>query len=263
MMNSTEYLESSLLTQFREFYNEVIRQKQWVKSSAWAFSPEHNSEERPNHTGVIDTVQQPLLSLLKQQALDARQMGGGYGLMLYKEAQYVMATLADEIFLQLEWEGKEAWNANLLESQLFDSHNAGERFFQKLDKLLQDRDPVYTELAQVYLMALALGFQGKFRDVADGGQLDSYRRRLFAFISRRHPDLRDESKFLFPEAYAHTLDEGRVRKLRNVRKWIVLLLFAILIWVVISYVLWFDVTDKVFETGVEDLIDQIKALLER
>ncbi|MCH8293250.1 DotU family type IV/VI secretion system protein [Candidatus Poribacteria bacterium] len=257
MTNPSENLESSLVTQFREFYYEVIRQKRWVQANPWGFSRERSPESGSNRAGVIDTVQQPLLSLLKQQEVDARQMGGDYGLRLYKEAEYVIASLADEIFLGLEWEGHHAWNANLLESQLFDSHDAGERLFQKLDKLLQDRDPAYTDLAHVYLMALALGFQGKFRDIDDAGQIDGYRRRLFAFIARRDPDLRDESKHLFPEAYACTLTEGHSGKLRDVRKWMGWLILAILAWFVVSSVLWFNVTSDIFGRGMTDLLDEI------
>jgi len=40
-----------------------------------------------------------------------------------------MAAFADEVFIHMDWEGKRAWTSNLLESTLFHSHVAGERFF--------------------------------------------------------------------------------------------------------------------------------------
>lgn len=256
-MNTIEYIESPLLAQFRGFYNEVIRQKQWVELNNWRYSPERVTEENRDPASLVHSVQQPLLSLLERQELEARRRGGEYGWTLYKDAQYVMVALADEVFLHMEWVGQDPWEANLLESQLFKSHDAGERLFEKLDKLLQERDPNDTELAHVYLMTLALGFRGKFWDVDDEGKLDSYRRELFSFVSRRHPDLREESKNLFPEAYAHTLDEGRIRKLRDVRKWIGWLVFAILAWLVISSVLWFGLTEEFAGRGVDDILDMI------
>ena len=47
-----------------------------------------------------------------------RRTGGEYASALYRRAQYVMAALADETFLYLDWPGRDAWRANLLEFKL-------------------------------------------------------------------------------------------------------------------------------------------------
>ena len=86
----------------------------------------------------------------------------------------------DEIFLHIvEWDGVEIWHNNLLETRLFDSYIAGEQVFRHLDKLLQERNPVYADLARIYLIALSLGFQGKHRNTSDTQQLDKYRQQMF------------------------------------------------------------------------------------
>ena len=110
------------------------------------------------------------------------------------EAQYVMAALADDVFIHLNWEGKHAWTSNLLEAALFGSHTAGEKVFEKLDRLLRDRDPADRSLAAVYLNALSLGFRGKYYGVNDHGRLRRYRNELFAFIFRQPADLVNDAK---------------------------------------------------------------------
>src|ERR1044072_2317156 len=144
-------------------------------------------------------VWQRLVSLFERQEAQAWRYGGTYGAEFYKEAQYVMVALADEIFLNAEWEGHRSSVSNLLESKIFRTHVAGELFFQRLDRMLVERDPVYRDLAAVYLMALSLGFRGKYRGRDDRGQLERYRRQLFHFVFRREPELENESRHVFPE----------------------------------------------------------------
>lgn len=253
-MNAIEYGESFLLTQFREFYSEVIRLKRTVESGAWAFAASDGSGESDPARNV-NAIWQRLQSLLEQQDIAAVRRGGEYWSAMYQEAQYVMAALADEVFLHLDWEGREVWSSNLLESQFFSSHSAGEVFFEKLDRLLESGGLDQTELAKVYLMALALGFQGKYRGAGDGGELHAYRRKVFSFISRRDPDILNESKSLFPDAYAHTLDAGRGRRLPDARRWMVALALAALIWIVVGHGLWVYLTADLDRT-----IQQILAL---
>jgi type VI secretion system protein ImpK len=241
-MNATAYSDSFLLSQFRAFYSEVVRLKRLAQAGTWAFAPEDVAEAEADAYQVGTAVWQQLLTVLEQQELIAGRKGGEYGTVLYKDAQYVMAALADEIFLHLDWAGREAWKAHLLETKLFHSHSAGEHLFEKIEQLLLEPDPVFRDLATVYLMALGLGFQGKFRGTDDAGQIDHHRRRLFAFIAHREPDLLNASRHLFPETYSHTLDGGRARKLPDTRQWIALVVGVVLTLVVLSSALWRHLT---------------------
>ena len=240
-----ELENSLLLNQFHEFYSEVIRQKRMIQSYTESRPQEEAPEsgEAPSEKEGIHTVSLKLLSLLEEQALEAGRRGGEYGVRFYRAAQYIMAALADEIFLNMDWEEKEAWKSNLLEFKLFGTHVAGELFFQKLDKLLADRDPAFTEMAAVYLQALSLGFRGKFRDMDDGGKLDYYRRQLFTFIFHKNPDLLNMDRLLYPEAYAHTLVEGGGRKLPYVKRWIVVLVVLVIAFFIVSHGIWAHVTE--------------------
>jgi type VI secretion system protein ImpK len=235
-MNPASCHNSLLLTYFREFYGEITELRNSIRSVHEYSEAESTSQALTSPADCTRTVWQRLLSVLEQQALEAGRSGGAFVFGVYRDAQYVMASLADEIFLHLDWEGKKDWP--LLEAQLFHSHAAGQLFFEKLDRLLQRKDPVYVDLAAVYFLALALGFQGKFRDTDDGGQIAKYRRQLFLVIFKRNPILLDEDSHLFPESYLHTLREGKGRKLPNPRRWLWVTASVIVVWLVLSQALW-------------------------
>ncbi len=105
-----------------------------------------------------------------------------------------------------------------------ENEDLGQVFFEKLDSLLLNKDPVKVEIAILFLNALGLGFRGKYRHFDNEDLLRNYRKRLFTFVNRRDPYLYDKKMHLFPDAYAHTL-EGRVAKeLPNLRNWYLIFL---------------------------------------
>ncbi len=240
-MNRNEIFNSFLLSQFHEFYSEVINQKKVIEARSKTLEPVGESRKPVEEGG--HPVFMKLLAILEKQVLEARAYGGEYGVAFYKEAQYVMAALADEIFLNTEWDGKEEWMANLLEFKLFGTYNAGDFFFQKLDKILKDRDPAYTEMAAVYFLSLSMGFKGKFRNMDDGGQLEFYRRQLFAFIFKKNSDIMEETRKLFPQPYEHTLTQGTGEKLPYNRIWIGLMIVLGVVFLGASHGIWMHLTD--------------------
>lgn len=194
---------------------------------------------------------QSLLTLFERQKAHAWRYGGTYGAEFYKEAQYVMVALADEIFLNEDWEGREVWVSNLLESRIFGTHVAGELFFRRLERLLADRNPVFRDLGAVYLMALSLGFRGKYRGADDRGLLEGYRRQLFAFVFQREPDLDEPGRHVFPETYFHTLRDETRRRLPNPRAWIILLCATVLAYVALTHGIWVQLTQPLFDANDE------------
>ena len=234
---------SFLLTQFREFYSELARLKRTVEVSGSVYLFDLPTSDSPDPTSTVNGVWQHLLSVLERQALEAGQTGGAFAFEIYREAQYVMAALADEIFLHMNWDGRANWP--LLESKLFETHIAGEVIFQRLDRLLQRRDPFYLDLAAVYFMALSLGFQGKYRGNDPGNALEQYRRQLFAMIYRRNPQLFTTNTPIFPQTYQNTLDRGAGRKLPSQNIWVGLIAVVFVLWLGISQVAWSSVSSQV------------------
>ncbi len=235
-MNITS--ESTLVARFREFYSEVVQLKRMVESGSLSRSGNYDENLSPSPVRAANLVQQRLVEVIERQARTKVGVGNDLGASVLNDAQYLMVVLADEVFLLLDWEGREPWRDNLLESRYFGSHAAGEIVFEKLERLLQARDPAYADLAKVYLFVLALGFEGRYRGTNDRRELGDFRRRTFSLIARREPSLLDETRQLFPDAYAFTLDQGTESRLPPIRKWMGALAISCLLFLVFSHVLW-------------------------
>ena len=270
-----------LVAQFQDFYTEVLRLKSQVLRSGWAVDGERRDTDFDEGLGtsVADeptdegawpaafgeaqreevapsAVWQVLVGLLTRQGREARRVGGDLAGQVFSRAQYVMAALADEIFLNLDWAGRDRWRSNLIESKLFDSHSAGDTVFERLDDLLVKQDASEAELARLYLAALALGFQGRYRDTDDGARrLFDYRKRLLVFITQREATVVPGKERFFPQAYSSVLDQGRDHYLPYLRPWVLVLLAILAVWVLISIPVWHELTAEMLER-----LDAIQAL---
>jgi type VI secretion system protein ImpK len=201
-------------------------------------------------TGLLaEEALRRLQTLLEMQALDAGRRGGEYGVLYYKEAQYVMAALADEIFLTLDWPGRDAWRADLLETRLFGTYDAGEKFYRRLETLLKTGDRVQAEIAVVYLMALTLGFRGRYGGGRHEDRILEYRRRLYYYIYRKAPDLADPTHRLSDQAYRHTSTVATSRMLPSPARWLWLLAAVVLVYLVAAHF--------VFEGTLEPLMNAL------
>ncbi len=183
-------------------------------------------------------AQNKLQSLLERQALESGRRGGEYGVIFYRQAQYVMAVLADEVFLSMDWSGRAQWNQDLLETRLFGSYNAGDEFFRRADAVLKEGTRSQAELAAVFLLALSFGFRGRYRGPTHAGRLAEYKRQLYADIFHREPDLLAEARDLCPEAYAYTAIEAEPRMLPSPTRWFWVLGAVIFGYLVLGHLLW-------------------------
>ena len=238
---------SLLLLHFRQFYSEVLQVKlrlEYAEVETSLAKAPANLDPPASTALAVNEVWYGLLRLLEAQGVESGRAGGAFTYEIYREAQYVMATLADEIFLNCNWPGRDTWP--LLENKLFNSHASGEIFFRRIDRLLEVHDRGHSDLAMIYFQALALGFRGKYRDHDERGELDQYRRRLFIHIYRRAPrDLaRDQS--LFPQSYLPTLAEGEGRRLPNPQTWLFVLAGVGVLWLGVSWMLWHHLTADMY-----------------
>lgn len=243
-MQATQSIQNSsfLLRQFREFYQEVIRQKRLASAGILKFQTMSTTGEVPTTDTMVHAIWQSLIFNLEQQAAASARSGSDYSSTIYKETMYVMCALADEIFLTLHWEGKDKWKDTLLESYLFQSHISGDQFFTKLDELMQSRDAASVELASVFFMALSLGFQGRYRGSADTSALEKYKQQLFTYIFRRDPELLSEAKQIFPSSYEYTVTKGTGKRLTSPKRWFIASAVTIVVFYAVSHYLWMDIT---------------------
>lgn len=264
-MSAADLSGSYLLSQFRAFYAEIRQLKEKAGAGAWVFQPSDGADSNQSDDGQagegrgpssqVNSIIGRLCTVLERQALDSTRLGGEYGAALYKEAQYVLAALGDEVFLhEVDWDVRQAWTDNLIEARLFGSNIAGSEFYRRAEELLRRRDPVYAELALVYFLALGAGFRGKYRGRDDGGRIELLKRQLYEFAFRQVPDLDNASRYAFTDAYMHTLQQGTPRQLPHVRRWLFGLAAVAVVLLVASHVVW------VYATG--DLARSVDHLLQ-
>lgn len=180
-----------------------------------------------------------LADLLRQQARAVRRDGTAMEVKAHTMAQYVMAALADEIFiLELDWAGSEAWLDVLIEYKLFQSNKAGRQFFEFASQILrpQARSTLHTDLVSVFLLALQLGFKGMYRGHQGEATLRSYRQQLYRLLNvgdrdhRRHP--------AFFQAYQHRLSGDKDERLAPLTPWYALGRIALASYLALSTVVW-------------------------
>ena len=166
---------------------------------------------------------------------------GGESNARYPDAQYAMAALADEVFSLTEWEGKAAWGEHSLEWQLYRTRGAEFEVFKRIDRLLKDapNTPVSRDLARVYLLVLAAGFQGKYRPFGLMRPLAEYRQRLYEYVHRGDAlMLYAADRKLFPAAAARTLQGHAVSRFTAAQRWTAILATVLVGYLVISHVAW-------------------------
>lgn len=231
-----------LFSKFRAFYNEIIRFKhqksEFTAGFATAIVTDYSADLSPD--AAADSLSKKLMEMLELQAAESKWMGGEAG-DRYPDAQYAMAALADETFTHMEWEGQGAWPKQLLEVKLYKTHAADVELFRRIDKLLKDKpnSPVARDMARVYLLVIAAGFQGKYRPFGLTRALADYRQRLFEYIHSGDalmlyaPDRR-----IFPDAASRTLEGHAISRFTAAQRWAAILIFLVTTYTVIAHVAW-------------------------
>ena len=232
-----------LYSKFRTFYNEIIRIKHRKSEFTAGFSTAVMSDAAALPTdaqGAAEALSKKLIEVLELQAAQAKWMGGEIAAR-YPDAQYAMAALADETFTLLEWEGQAAWQDHLLEQHLFRTRAAAYDLFKRIDRLLKDapNTPVSRDLARVYLMVIAAGFHGKYRQFGLTRALTDYRQRLYEYIYRGDAlQLYAADRTLIPEITIRTVVGQAVSRVSSAQRWAAILAFVAVSYTVIAHVAW-------------------------
>ncbi len=213
--------------QFRLFLDELVKAQ-----SRFSESPDADPDL------AAQGLSRHLLNLLEIQTLQSRRDSTRFEMENVADARYLKAVLADEILLNTSWAGRERWSAHLLESTLFRTNVAGDLVFGRIEQLLSDREPSRRNVARLYLFALAMGFQGRFRGADAEARLRSYREELYEFVYQRRADLGGRDRVLAQAAYANTLSHVAPRKLPTVSRWAVIFLLSLASLLAVSEILW-------------------------
>jgi type VI secretion system protein ImpK len=76
-------------------------------------------------------------------------------------AKYALVTWIDEVLIEAPWTGRDWWNENALEVELFNTRLANEQFYMRAKEAgtLPRRDAL-----EVFYVCVVLGFRGLYRD---------------------------------------------------------------------------------------------------
>ncbi|WP_454907202.1 DotU family type IV/VI secretion system protein [Variovorax gossypii] len=220
-------VDDHITKQFRAFYDEIVKARDRTADSR---------ETDPDL--VAQSLARHLENLLELQSLESRRDSTRFELENVADARYLKAALADEILLHTPWIGRERWTAHLLESSLFRTNIAGDLVFSRIEELLSGREPSKRDIARLYLFALALGFQGKYRGSSEEARLLGYREELFQFVYQRPADFSGRDRVVSERAYASTLSHIAPRKLPTLSRWTVLFLLSAATLLAVSELLW-------------------------
>lgn len=247
-----------LLSKFRAFYNEIIRfqhqKNEFTAGFATAVMAMDNPDAEPD--AEAEGLSKRLSELLELQAAEAKWMGGEVA-QRYPDAQFAMAALADELFSNTEWSGKASWPKFRLEPKLYRTHGADLEVFKRIDKLLKDLpdSSVARDLARVYLLVLAAGFQGKWRPFGLVRPIAEYRRRLYEYVHGADPlMLYADDRRIFPDAVTRTVAGQAISRYSGAQRWAAILVFLIVTYTVVAHVAWSRAS-----SDLKDVTSRIKA----
>jgi type VI secretion system protein ImpK len=246
MREAPEWLEPrqgefELVARFADFYQEVAAIKR-AQADGWlaAYLAGEHSPQPSTGAEFAQRVSARLLGALRQQERGCVGEPSSEAGELERKALYLMAALADEILIfELEWPGRDAWLAVLLEQTMFGSSNAGSQFFTMAEQLMHDEphSPLHVDLAAVFLLAMELGFKGRYRARQAQPLLDKIRSRLYQLVWNAGSDV-GESKHAFSAAYGYALMGHRDERLAPVSPWRNLGLYGLLGYLLLTTVAW-------------------------
>lgn len=252
MLYSGRTNSSFLLQYFESFYCAIDSIKNSITLEPQT-GAENDADMAPESIEAVEKIQTFVLDLLKSQSIDAARFAGDFGQQEYQEAQFAMVALADEIFLQINWPGKIIWQERLLEEKVYQTHQAGETIFQKIEQFIKIRDPSRTEIALIYLYLLGLGFQGQYRGTTEASVIAHYKFELFNFAFKRAPAMKDSSSLLCEQAYNYTVDESKVIYFNEYKPALIWFAVSCLLMFFISYGVWRNETSQLYH-GAQSII---------
>jgi type VI secretion system protein ImpK len=125
----------------------------------------------------------------------------------YDLARFAVCAWVDETILASAWKEKERWQREQLQRLYYNTFDAGEEFFDRLNNLgLHQRD-----VREIYYLCMAMGFMGRYIHQGDEyllSQVKASNLKILLGSSLGMPSL--ERMELFSEAYPPETDKARV-----------------------------------------------------
>ena len=248
-----------VIRQFRLFYEAVeqVRQAAFYITLSDIGETEKkeylvNGEITP---APIDNLLNSLMTSLEERGRDFSTRGGDYGSRLFARVIYVFAAFADDVMLESHWVGRDEWVRAPLEVKLFGSQSAGEEIFNDIDNGLSKYEFGKRDLAKIYLMALNLGFEGKYKGTQSEVDIRRYKARLFELINDRGPENSEATKSFLGSVYRYNQTGGAPEMMSYLKPWIITISAIGGLYLLGSHLIW--------EYMIAVLDDQVTATIEQ
>jgi type VI secretion system protein ImpK len=132
----------------------------------------------------------------------------------YEQARFAICAWVDERILSSHWHEKSQWMSEQLQRIYYQTTEAGEEFFERLNRL----GPQQTDVREVYYLCLAMGFAGRYCHEGDEyliDQLITANLKMLTGSSVGVPSI--ERGELFPGAYPLATEEESLPRKKKFR----------------------------------------------
>jgi type VI secretion system protein ImpK len=239
-MNSLSLTPEALgaVGQFRAFYRDLFDIRCCIDAQRWndiAAPPLEDGAALPAEA-IARAIFTRMYRVISGQGFGLRGRDRGNGTPV--DVGYVMAAVTDEVLLHgPAWPGQETWSATLLEEALYGSRIAGERIFRAAHDILTGQ-PARQGLAVAILLALMLGFRGRYFGTDDRGEITALKERLFGVIFHLPYPVEVDFHALLSQGAVRPLDQASRRPLPSPRPWIMAILVLAVLYIAASDALW-------------------------
>ncbi len=152
-----------------------------------------NVESRPQ---PYDQVRSDVLRLLSDS--ESCMKDGGFSQDDYDLARFMVCAWVDEVILSSGWNQSNMWQREPLQRVFYNTVEAGEEAFEKLNSLGFHQ----SQVREVYYLCLALGFKGRFIHPGDEYLLEQLKlSNLKILMGSSVGSLSLERVELFPDGY--------------------------------------------------------------
>lgn len=132
-------------------------------------------------------------------ASKSRSNEGAFAADTYDQARFAIFAWVDEMILSSTWQHKGQWQGEQLQRTYFQTTDAGEIFFDRLNALT----PHQNDVREVYYFCLAMGFMGRYCHEGDEYLLDQLRTSNLKLLTGSSVGIPSPATgLIFPEAYA-------------------------------------------------------------
>jgi type VI secretion system protein ImpK len=230
------------LRRFRAFYEELFAIKQALREGDWLAV----MGGRAMMGGAAEDQVARAVQMRLRRAIAAQGFGGPIpaGALAGIDPGYVMATVADEALLHgVSWPGRPFWIDTPLEQVLYRSRIGGDRIFQAVEDLTSRQRPDPDGTAMTILLALELGFRGRYRtadaDVEreNDAAIMRAKYRLFELIFRSRY-LEDDKPVDLVVGATEPLGRRQPPRLPQLRPWLLAVSAVIAGYLALSWLIW-------------------------